>query len=188
VAAAQQRGRLGAYGKTLTKTRFTISTKPAFSGSLLMCAKTADYSYGLWYSTLAGLAGRPAAGWRCRKPPTRLVGSADSASVEVACSDSFPETGWCKEARYCEYRSQTAFPISMSTLAIETYSTCEHPRAHLSHCVFLSKSRAHASAPAQTILPLRVLTPSLICSASFLLICRQSSMCLHMFFGLLHTA
>ena len=31
VAIAQQRGRLGAYGKTLTKTRFMISTKPAFS-------------------------------------------------------------------------------------------------------------------------------------------------------------
>ena len=97
-----------------------------------------------------------------------------------------------RKARYCEYRSQTTFPISISTLAIETYSRSEHSRAQLSHCLFLPKSRAQASAPAHTILPLRVLTPSLIRSASLLLgsevRCRQSSMCLHMFFGLLHTA
>ena len=91
---------------------------------------------------------------------------------------------------YCEYRSQCSFPISISTLAIATYSTSEHPRVQPSHCRFFPKSREHASAPANTILPSRVLTPSLICSASFLLEfeCRQSSMCLQMFFGLLHAA
>src|SRR5262249_36567411 len=46
--------------------------------------------------------------------------------------------------------------------------------------------------PAHTILPLCVLTPSLIRTTSLLLESavrfRQSLMCLHMFFGLLHTA
>jgi hypothetical protein len=44
----------------------------------------------------------------------------------------------------------------------------------------------------QHILPSRVLTPSLMSLASLLsgskVRCRRSSMCLHMFFGLLHTA
>src|SRR5260370_38686899 len=88
-----------------------------------------------------------------------------------------------REARYCEYRSQKTFPSSISTLAIETYSRSEHSRAQASHCLFLPKSRAHASAPAHTILPFRVLTPSLIRSASLLpgsqVRGRQSSMCLH---------
>jgi hypothetical protein len=71
------------------------------------------------------------------------------------------------EARYCcEYRSQKTFPSSISALAIETYSRSEHSRAQLSHCLFLPNSRAHASEPAKTILPLRVLTPSLIRSAT----------------------
>jgi hypothetical protein len=58
---------------------------------------------------------------------------------------------------------------------------------HLSHCCFLPKSRAHASAPANTIWPLRAFTPALMPSASLLLgsdgRCRQSSKCLQMFFG-----
>src|SRR5262245_26477866 len=53
------------------------------------------------------------------------------------------------EARYCEYRSQWTFPSPSSTLAIWTNSSSEHPRAHLSHCCFLPKSRAHASASSQ---------------------------------------
>jgi hypothetical protein len=52
------------------------------------------------------------------------------------------------------------------------------------------KSRAHASAPANTIRPLRAFTPALMPSASLLfgsgVRCRQSSKCLQMFFGLLH--
>jgi hypothetical protein len=96
------------------------------------------------------------------------------------------------EAHYCEYRSQWTFPSSSPTLAIWTNSSSEHPRAHLSHCCFLPKSRAHASAPANTIWPLRAFTPALMPSASLLLgsdvRCRQSSKCLQMFFGLLHTA
>src|SRR5262245_25543428 len=60
-------------------------------------------------------------------------------------------------------------------------SSSEHPRAHLSHCCFLPKSRAHASAPANTIWPLRAFMPALIPSV-FLLLgsevrCRQSSRC-----------
>jgi hypothetical protein len=35
-------------------------------------------------------------------------------------------------------------------LAIVTYSTSEHPPDHLSHCLFIFKSTAHASAPACT--------------------------------------
>jgi hypothetical protein len=97
-----------------------------------------------------------------------------------------------REARYCEYRSQWTFPSSSPTLAIWTNSSSEHPRAHLSHCCFLPKSRAHASAPANTIWPLRAFTPALMPSASLLLgsevRCRQSSKCLQMFFGLLHAA
>jgi hypothetical protein len=96
------------------------------------------------------------------------------------------------EARYSEYRSQWTFPSSSPTLAIWTNSSSEHPRAHLSHCCFLPKSRAHASAPANTIWPLRAFTPALMPSASLLLAsevrCRQSSKCLQMFFGLLHAA
>src|SRR5262245_2442108 len=96
------------------------------------------------------------------------------------------------EARYCEYRSQWTFPSSSPTLAIWTNSSSEHPRAHLSHCCFLPKSRAHASAPANTIWLLRAFTPALMPSASLLLgsdvRCRQSSKCLQMFFGLLHAA
>jgi hypothetical protein len=56
-----------------------------------------------------------------------------------------------EKSRYCEYRSQWAFPSSSPTLASWTNSSSEHPRAHLSHCCFLPKSRAHASAPASTI-------------------------------------
>src|SRR6516164_6315536 len=97
-----------------------------------------------------------------------------------------------REARYCEYRSQWTFPSSSPTLPIWTNSSSEHPRAHLSHCCFLPKSRAHASAPANTIWPLRAFTPALIPSASLLLgsevRCRQSSKYLQMFFGLLHAA
>jgi hypothetical protein len=65
--------------------------------------------------------------------------------------------------------------------AIETYSTSEHSRVQLSHCLLLLKSRAHASAPAHTILPLRVLKPSLISSVSLLdrFAGDRSSMCLH---------
>src|SRR5262249_52439436 len=96
------------------------------------------------------------------------------------------------EARYCEYRSQWTFPSSSPTLAIWTNSSSKHPRAHLSHCCFLPKSRAHASAPAITIWPLRAFTPALLPSTSLLLgsdvRCRQSSKCLQMFFGLLHAA
>jgi hypothetical protein len=83
-----------------------------------------------------------------------------------------------REARYCEYRSQWTFPSSSPTLAIWTNSSSEHPRAHLSHCCFLPKSRAHASAPANTIWPLRAFTPALMPSASLLLgsevRCKQS--------------
>jgi len=97
-----------------------------------------------------------------------------------------------REARYCAYRSQWAFPSSSPTLAIWTNSSSEHPRAHLSHCCFLPKSRAHASAPANTIWPLRAFMPALMPSVSLLLRsevrCRQSSRCLQMFFGLLHAA
>src|SRR5260221_5029956 len=79
-----------------------------------------------------------------------------------------------------------------STLAIWTNSSSEHPRTHFSHCCFLPKSRAHASAPANTSWPLRAFTPALMPSASLLLgsevRCRQSSKCLQMFFGLLHAA
>src|SRR6516165_3710046 len=50
-----------------------------------------------------------------------------------------------REAHYREYRSQWTFPSSSPTLAIWTNSSSEHPRAHLSHCCFLPKSRAHAS-------------------------------------------
>jgi hypothetical protein len=96
------------------------------------------------------------------------------------------------EARYSEYRSQWTFPSSSPTLAIWTNSSSEHPRAHLSHCCFLPKSRAHASVPAITIWPLRAFTPALMPSVSLLLgsdvRCRQSSKCLQMFFGLLHAA
>jgi len=47
---------------------------------------------------------------------------------------------------------------------------------HAPNCptAFLPKLRAHASAPAHTILPLRVLTLSFIWSASLLVRCRQS--------------
>ena len=93
-----------------------------------------------------------------------------------------------REARYCEYRSQWTFPSSSPTLAIWTNSSSEHPRAHLSHCCFLPKSRAHAAAPANTIWPLRAFTPALMPSASLVfeseVRCRQSSKCLQMFFGL----
>src|SRR5262249_41017859 len=74
-----------------------------------------------------------------------------------------------REARYCEYRSQWTFPSSSPTLAIWTNSSSEHPRAHLSHCCFLPKSRAHSSAPANTIWPLRAFTPALMPSVSLLL-------------------
>jgi len=97
-----------------------------------------------------------------------------------------------REARYCEYRSQWTFPSSSPTLPIWTNSSSEHPRAHLSHCCFLPRSRAHTSAPANTSWPLCAFTPARMPSASLVLgsevRCRQSSKCLQMFFGLLHAA
>ena len=113
--------------------------------------------------------------------------SSSASRVTAAAPPSVAQDD--REARYCEYRSQWTFPSSSPTLAIWTNSSSEHPRAHLSHCCFLPKSRAHASAPANTIWPLRAFTPALMPSASLLLgsevRCRQSSKCLQMFFGLL---
>jgi len=93
---------------------------------------------------------------------------------------------------YCEYRSHKAVPCSISALAIVTYSMSEHPADHLSHSRFTPRSAAHRSAAARSILPLWVRTPSLICTTTLLLgstlRSRQLLICLHMFFGLLHTA
>src|SRR5262245_12135184 len=93
---------------------------------------------------------------------------------------------------YCEYRSHKAIPISISVLAIVTYSVSEHPADHLSHSRLTAKSAAHTSAPARTNLPLWVRTPSLIWTTILLLgstfRSRHLLICLHMFFGLLHTA
>src|SRR5262245_58494364 len=55
-----------------------------------------------------------------------------------------------REARYCEYRSQWTFPSSSPTLAIWTNSSSEHPRAHLSHCCFLPKSRMPPRQPTRS--------------------------------------
>jgi hypothetical protein len=113
--------------------------------------------------------------------------SSSASRVTAAAPPSVAQDD--RAAHYCEYQSQWTFPSSSPTLAIWTNSSSEHPRAHLSHCCFLPKSRAHASAPANTIWPLRAFTPALMPSASLLLEsevrCRQSSKCLQMFFGLL---
>src|SRR5262249_35651242 len=137
------------------------------------------------------IASTPRAGGGCPRylvhPAARLIG-VPGLALHRRCQPALKN----REARYCEYRSQWTFPSSSPTLAIWTNSSSEHPRAHLSHCCFLPKSRAHASAPANTIWPLRAFTPALMPSVSLLLgsedRCRQSSRCLQMFFGLLHAA
>ena len=114
-----------------------------------------------------------------RRPPSRPRAS--------PCSRAW---GAALDARYCEYRSQKALPSSISTLAVVTNSSSEHPRTQPSHCLCLPRSSAHASPPANTLLPSRAFTPALMPSAPLLLgsevRCRQSSKCLQMFFGLLH--